>query len=47
MRASKPWSPLKTHLKKQYKKIKNSNTENINRKLTIVNKRLTLNSTLL
>ena len=32
---------------KNTKKIKNSNTENINRKLTIVNKRLTLNSTLL
>ena len=28
------------------KKNKNSNTENINRKLTIVNKRLALNSTL-
>ena len=29
------------------KKIKNSNTETINWKLTTVNKRLTLNSTLL
>ena len=33
MRASKPWSTLKTHFKKIPKKNKNSNTEKINWKL--------------
>ena len=38
---------MKTYLEKKYKKeIKNGNTENVNWKLTIVNKSLTLNSTL-
>ena len=40
-------SPLKTHLKKKNtKKIINSNKENVNWKLTIVNKHLILSSTL-
>ena len=34
MQASQPWITLKTHLKN----IQNSNMENINLKLTIVNK---------